>query len=154
LLLDLVGSALAHYLLYSLQGQLAFPLAALARYGIAVLSVPASVLDFYGGAPADIPASTLVPLVPPTRLRALAVTADSVTLGWETASSGGAGTLAAAQIDYRVVYEHLPSGILFSVDVPAGATAPGTGGRGVYTVTGLQNAEPYRFTAPLLYLAV
>jgi hypothetical protein len=136
------------------QGQLAFPLAALARYGVAVLSVPASVLAFYGGAPADVSSATVVPLVPPTRLRALAVAAESVTLGWNMASSGGAGALAAALLDYRVVYEHVPSAIVFSIDVPAGATAAGIGGGGVFTVTGLRNAEPYRFTVQVLLLSL
>ena len=136
----------------SLQGQLAFPLAALARYGLAVLSVPTLVPTFYGGSPADIPATTVVPLIPPTHLRALAVTADSVTLGWDPASSGGAGAIAETPLDYRVVYEHLPSAILFSADVPAGAIA--AGGGGIYTVTGLQNAEPYTFTILVLLPAL
>jgi hypothetical protein len=118
------------------QGQLCFPLAQGVRYGVAVLSSPASAPGFYGGAPSTVAAATIAPLIPPARLLQLAVGATSVTLGWDSAA-----VATGTPLDYRVEYENMPSGVVFSAAVPASAAD-----RGVFVVTGLTNGEPYRFT--------
>ena len=90
---------------------------------------------FYGGAPANVATATVVPLVPPARLRQLAIAVDSVTLGWDQAAGSN-----GAPLSYRVVYEHLPTAIMYQVEVlNSGAIRSG------FTVTGLNNGEPYRF---------
>ena len=118
------------------QGQLCYPLVEGAQYGVSVLSININTPEFYGGAPADLAAATVSPFLPPARLQQMAVTLNSVTLGWDPAAG-----LAGAQLDYQILYEHLPTAVMYSVAIPYSATVSN-----MFTVTGLQNAEPYSFT--------
>ena len=65
------------------QGQLCYPLVEGAQYGVSVLSININTPEFYGGAPADLAAATVSPFLPPARLQQMAVTLNSVTLGWD-----------------------------------------------------------------------